>query len=72
MGRCTLFSREVNFFCPILHYKDCLIYQQVNIKIFKKNSSLLQLGSVSFNICIVIDSFCFSQPKRQKLNSSSA
>ena len=27
---------------------------------------------LSFYICIVIDSFCFSQPKRHNLNSSSA
>ena len=27
---------------------------------------------MSFYICTVIDSFCFSQPKRHKLNSSSA
>ena len=28
--------------------------------------------SLSFYICTVIDSFCFSQPKRHNLNSSSA
>lgn len=29
------FLREVNFFCPILCYKNRLIYQQLNIKYLK-------------------------------------
>ena len=45
------FLREVNFFCPILHYKRMVIYQQLNIK-YLKNSYLLQ-----FRLCVISKEF---------------
>ena len=97
------FLREVNFFCPILCYKNRLIYQQLNIKYLKKTAACCSLVLCHFIFALsltrfayrnplgvtaphcerpiaakladnkkVIDSFCFSQLKRQKLNFSSA
>ena len=36
MRECALISREVTFFCVILHYKKCLIYQHKVLNIQKK------------------------------------
>lgn len=49
------FSREVNFFCAILHYKREVIYQQLNIK-YLKNSCLLQHW---FCVILCLQRHCF-------------